>query len=207
MEKQEFSDEALKKADAYLYNATFVQAVSPYFAHSFNVVSGRLFKAGDFEELVKLQNYASYILPEHSGEAYQKVSTYLDDLSYTLRNLSWEKFSADESILHFIFSKSWKVFFNKLPSSFTSMRDEVVEQLINIVLNFQHKATWYYLHRVLVQLKLVETNDFNRSEVERIDKVIHHNSTLEGGPTKKVIRGTGGGFSARAIWWGYGLYC
>ncbi|HVF97237.1 MAG TPA: hypothetical protein VM871_07960, partial [Flavisolibacter sp.] len=202
LEKETFNDEDLKRADAYLYNTNFVQTVSPYFAHSFNAVSGRLLKAENFDELAKLLNYQGYIIPEHSHEAYQKIRTHLSDLAYTLRNLSWEKFVVDESLLHFVFSDEWKRFLNALPSSFTAQRDELVETLINIVLHFQHKATWYYLHRVLVQLRSIETNDFNRSEIERIDKIIYHNSKLEGGRTKKVIRDSNPGISGRAIWWG-----
>ena len=202
LEKETFNDEELKKADAYLYNTAFVQAVSPYFAHSFNTLSGKLLRQDNFEELVKLLNYQGYILPEHSHEAYQKIRTYLDELSYTLRNLSWEKFSADESILHFIFSDEWKRFLNKLPSSFTATRDEIVEQVTGIVLRFQHKATWYYLHQVLLQLKAIETNDFNRSEVERIDKVIYDNSRIEGQKgVRRTVSDDGEVSTGRIIWW------
>jgi len=202
LEKEEFNDEEMRKADAYLYNAPFVAAVSPYFAHSFNSVSGKLIRQENFDELYKLLNYQGYILPEHSHEAYQKIRTYLDELNYTLRNLSWEKFSADESILHFIFSDEWRRFLNKLPSAFTSLRDELVEHMIGIVLRFQHKATWYYLHRVLVQLKGVETNDFNRSEIERIDKVIYENSKIEGNRgTQTTPRKNDEVSTGRIIWW------
>lgn len=200
LEKESFSDEALKKADAWLYNERFVQAVSPYFAHSFTAVTGRLLREGAFDELYKLLNYQGYILPEHSHEAYGKIRTYFDDLSYVLRNLSWEKFSADESVLHFVFSDAWKHFVNKLPSSFATQRDEVVEHFINIVLRFQHKATWYYLHQVLVQLKGIETNDFNRSEIIRIDSIIYQNSLNEGGRTKRGSRTRE--VTGRAVWWG-----
>lgn len=199
LEKEEFSNEELRKADAYLYNSKFVEAVSPYFSHSFNAVSGRLLRQNDFEGLVQLLEYQGYILPEHSHEAYQKIRTYLDELNYTLRNLSWEKFSTDETVLHFIFSDEWKRFVNKLPSSFTTLRDELVEQVTGIVLRFQHKATWYYLHQVLLQLKAVETNDFNRSEVERIDKVMYENSRIEGG--KRVVSRESDGFNWRTVWW------
>lgn len=202
LEREEFNDEEIRKADAHLYNERFVRAVSPYFAHSFNAVSGRLLKAGDFVELVKLQNYSGYILPEHSSEGYQKIRTYLDDLSYTLRNLSWEKFIADESILHFAFSGSWKDFINKLPSPFTTMRDEIAAQLIHIVLRFQNGATWHYLHQLLVQLRSIETNDYNRSEIERIDKVIYRNSQLESsGRVRKSSSDKGEFASGRAVWW------
>jgi hypothetical protein len=200
LEKESFNEEELKKADAYLYNSSFVQAVSPYFAHSFNTVSGRMLRQKEFAELAKLLNYQGYISPEHSHEGYHKIRTYLDELNYTLRNLSWEKFVAEESILHFIFSDDWKRFLNKLPSAFTTLRDEVVEQMTGIVLRFQHKATWYYLHQVLVQLKAIETNDFNRSEVERIDKVIYENSKLEG--KKGTSKSNDGEISTgRIIWW------
>lgn len=203
LEREEINDDELKKADAWLYNERFVQAASPYFAHSFNAVSGRLLKTGGFATLLKLQNYSGYILPEHSGEGYQKVRTYLDELSYTLRNLSWEKFVADESILHFAFSESWKKWANKLPSSFTTMRDEIVEQLINIVLRFQQHATWHYLHQMLVQLQSLETNDFNRSEIERIDKVIARNSQLESSGRLRNPSDKGGTASwSRGVWWG-----
>ncbi|HYO22395.1 MAG TPA: hypothetical protein VER36_08300 [Flavisolibacter sp.] len=199
LEKEEFNNEELKKADAYLYNSTFVQAVSPYFAHSFNAVSGRLIRQESFEELLQLLNYQGYILPEHSDEAYQKVRGYLDELHYTLRNLSWEKFIADESILHFIFSDEWKRFLNKLPSSFTGLRDELVEQMTGVVLRFQHKATWHYLHQVLVQLKAIETNDYNRSEVVRIDEIIYENSRIEGG--KKRRTNDSEVSTGRVVWW------
>jgi hypothetical protein len=199
LEKEEFDNDELKKADAYLYHSKFVEAVSPYFAHSFNSVSGKLIKENDFEKSTQLISYQGYILPEHHHEGYQKIRTYLDELNYTLRNLSWEKFIADESILHFIFSDEWKRFINKLPSSFTAQRDELVEQMTGIVLRFQHKATWHYLHQVLVQLKAIETNDFNRSEVERIDKVIYENSRVEGG--RKIVSRESDGFNWRNIWW------
>lgn len=201
LEKEEFSDEELKKADAYLYNSSFVQAVSPYFAYSFNAVSGRLLRQQDFAELTRLMDYQGYVLPEHSDEAYRKIRTYIDDLVYTLRNLSWEKFIADEGILHFVFDDEWKRFINKLPASFTSLRDELVEQMTGIVLRFQHKATWYYLHQVLVQLKVIETNDFNRSEVERIDKVIYQNSQVEGGKGRRNVSDNGEISTGRIIWW------
>lgn len=202
LEKEEFDNDALRKADAYLYNTAFVQAVSPYFAHSFNSVSGRLLRQEAFEELSQLLDFGGYILPEHSHEAYQKLRNYLDELNYMLRNLSWEKFIADESLLHFVFSDEWKQFVNKLPSSFTALRDELVEQFINLVLRFQHKATWYYLHQVLVQLKSIETNDFNRSEVERIDTVIYENSQVEGGKSsRRKHKGDGEASTGRIIWW------
>ena len=200
LEKGEFNSDELRKADAYLYNEKFVQVVSPYFAHSFNTVSGKLVRQADFEELMRLLDYTGYILPEHSHEAYQKLRGYLEEINYTLRNLSWEKFISDESILHFIFSANWLKFINKLPPSFTSVRDEVVEHFINLILRFQHKATWYYLHKVLVQLKCIETNDFNRSEVMRIDEIIYKNSKIEGGKGTARSKGSDG-FTWRSAWW------
>lgn len=202
LEKEEFNADELKKADAWLYNEKFVQSVSPYFAHSFNAVSGRLIKEADFEGLRKLNDYSGYILPEHSTEAWQKVRSYLADINYTLRNLSWEKFITDESVLHFAFSEDWKAWLNKLPSSFATVRDEIVENFINLVLNFQHKATWYYLHQLLVQLKQIETNDFNRSEVVRIDEIIYKNSRHEGKQISTNRRSASETGSGRIIWWG-----
>jgi hypothetical protein len=200
LEKEEFNHEELKKTDAYLYNERFVHAVSSYFSHAFSAVSGKLIRQNKFEELLLLMDYQGYILPEHSHEAYQKFRTYLDETNSTLRNLSWEKFIADESILHFIFSDPWKQAINKLPSSFTAIRDDLIEQLTGIVLRFQHKATWYYLHQLLVQMKAVETNEFNRLEVVRINEIIFANSQLEGG--KKSRASDGGEVSTgRIIWW------
>ncbi len=204
LEKEEFNNEELKKADAYLYDQRFVQAVSPYFAHAFNAVSGRLLRLNNFEELLRLLSYQGYIVPEHSHEAYQKLRTYLDELNYTLRNLSWEKFIADESVLHFVFSDEWKKCLNRLPSSFATVRDELVDNAIGIVLRFQHKATWYYLHQVLVQLKTIETNDFNRSEIQRIDAIIYENSKIEGGKGKVTTKKAKDSevSTGRIIWWG-----
>jgi hypothetical protein len=76
----------------------------------------------------------------------------------------------------------------------------LVEHFIAIVLRFQHKATWYYLHKVLVQLKGIETNDFNRSEVVRIDEIIYKNSKIEGGKGTVKRKGSDG-FNWRSAWW------
>ncbi|HVF97221.1 MAG TPA: hypothetical protein VM871_07875, partial [Flavisolibacter sp.] len=80
--------------------------------------------------------------------------------------------------------------------------DEVVENFINLVLHFQHKATWHYLHQVLVQLKQTETNDFNRSEVVRIDDIIYKNSLAEGKRTLTNRRSASETSSGRFVWWG-----
>jgi hypothetical protein len=116
LEKQVFDHEELKNADAYRYDQRFVKVVSPFFAYSFNAVSGAFIREEKFEELQLLLNYQSYILPDHQHEAFQKIRGYLDELSYTLRNLSWEKFIEDESILHFVFEESWQKGMNALPS-------------------------------------------------------------------------------------------
>lgn len=200
LERQEFNNDELKKADAYLYDQRFVKTVSPYFAYAFNTVSGSLIRQEAFDQLVLLLNYQGYLLPDHHHEAFQKIRNYLDELSYTLRNLSWEKFIADESILHFVFSDDWRKSMNALPSSFNTLRDEIVDHLIQIVLRFQQKATWHYLHEVLVQLRGLDTNDFNRHEIARIDEVIYANTKLEGRNGKPKRDGEVS--SGRFIWWG-----
>lgn len=198
LEKQEFDLTALQGADNWRYQPGLVDAVSPYFAYSFQTVSGRLLREEDWTGLRDLLDFESWITPDDHHPAFEKIRRYFDDLSYTLRNLSWEKFAADESVLHFLFDDDWQRFVNHLPPSLNSHRDAVVEQVTNLVLGFQNKATWYYLHRVLVQLKEIETNDYNRSEVERIDAIIGQNSRIEGKRGQHTNRRPDGW---QAGWW------
>jgi hypothetical protein len=202
LEKQVFDHEELKEADAYLYDQRFVNVVSPFFAYSFNAVSGSFIRQQKFEELLLLLQYQNYILPDHQHEAFQKIRTYLDELNYTLRNLSWEKFFEDETILHFVFEEDWQKSMNALPSSFNTLRDEIAAHLIEIVLRFQQKATWYYLHQVLVNLRTLDTNDFNRAEINRIDEVIYENTQIE---SKGKSSGKDGSWT-RGIFWGIWLF-
>ena len=203
LEEQVFEDEELKKADAYLYDQRFIKVVSPFFSYSFNIVSGTFIRDNKFEDLQQLLNYQGYILPEHQHEAFHKIRNYLDELSYTVRNLSWEKFIADESILHFVFTEEWQKSLNALPPLFTTPRDEIVTHLIELVLRFQRKATWYYLHQVLVNLKALDTNEFNRHEIIRIDEVIYANTKLES--NRGTRRREGMFANGRFIWWGLWL--
>ncbi len=139
-----------------------------------------------------------------ANEQFGQLRTATLHLSHLLYGEEPEKFQLDESVLHFVFSESWQKAVNALPSSFATMRDDVVEQVIGVVLRFQHKATWYYLHRVLQDLRKIETNDYNRSEIERIDKVMHGNSQVEG--NRRSTPSSGGEVSTgRMIWWGIWL--
>ncbi len=198
LEKQAFDNEELRKADPYRYDLRLVNVVSPFFAYSFNSVSGSLLRQSKWDSLLLLLNYQTFILPGHQHEAFQKLRTYLDELSYTLRNLSWERFIADETILHFVFEDDWQKSMNALPPSFNTLRDEIVTHLIEIVLRFQQKATWYYLHQVLVNLRALDTNEFNRAEINRIDEVIYANTQLE---SKGKSRAKDGSWT-RGVFWG-----
>lgn len=180
LEKNEFDAEAMKAASAYRYKTDFVQFVSPAFAYSFGEVSGRLLRANDeFESMNALMEHTSFIQTEHSHEAYGKLRTYFDELLYTIKNLSWEKFQRDESVLHFIFMPNWIGFVNKLPSEYASYRDSIVEQMLGLVYNFQHKATWYYLKEVCVRLQEIDCSPNWKEEVMKYIQIMSRNSSVE----------------------------
>lgn len=198
LEKQVFVPGAFREVDAYRHDPCFTGVVSPFFAYSFNAVSGLFIREKKFDCLLLLLPHHGFLLPDHQHEAFQKVRTYLDGLNYTLRNLSWEKFIADESILHFVFEPDWQKSMNALPAAFNTLRDEMVEHLIGIVLRFQQKATWYYLHQVLLHLRALDTNESNQQEIARIDKVIFVNTQME----SKRERSEKGGSRTRRVFWG-----
>ncbi len=131
-----------------------------------------------FEILADLMGYQRFITLQHQHLAFERIRVYFHDLLYTLRNLSWEKFREDESVLHFVFSTSWMHFANKLPMSFSGTRDEVVDNVTNIALRFQHKATWHYLHLLCEDLKMLECNDGLKEEVSRLAKHFERNANV-----------------------------
>jgi hypothetical protein len=190
LEKNTFDVEGFKKVEPYLYDQRFVHFISPYFASSFQVVSNTLIKQKDFFSLACLLNYKSFILPEHQDDAYQKIRVYLDELIYTIKNLSWEKFRQDESILHFLFNGNWVAFFNKLPDSFGTTRDEFMRQMLNLIFRFQRKATWYYLHQCCLRLNDIECNSSQKETLKQYEGTIRDNANNESNGGRTVRRST-----------------
>jgi hypothetical protein len=75
-------------------------------------------------------------------------------------------------------------FANKLPMAFAGVRDEVVDNVTNIALRFQHKATWHYLHLLCEDLKTLECNQELRDEVNRLSNHFEHNSNIVSGSNR-----------------------
>jgi hypothetical protein len=190
LEKGEFNPVDFQKAGQYRYNPHFVAFVSPYFASSFGTVSGKMIREKKFSSLTALLDYQSFMLAEHHDAAYQRIRVYLEEVSYLLRNLSWEKFREDESILHFIFDSQWVAFLNALPDSFATTRDEVVGHLLGVVYRFQRKASWYYLHQCCTRILGIECSESSKEEVKRYEAVMRQNTFRE---TSKSDSGSGSG--------------
>lgn len=201
LEEGVFDTEEFKNVHYLLLpgNEVFTAFVSPYFALSFNEQAGALIGINDFATLSDLMDYQALILPEHAHEGFQKIRIYLDELMHLLKNLSWEKFQRDESILHFLFSEDWISFMNKLPDTFAHVRDELVIQILNVVFRFQKKATWYYLYKACESLKQMECGDFQKSEINRFEEAMARNANIAGRGGKAS---TGKGLPAgRMIFW------
>ncbi|HEX2606791.1 MAG TPA: hypothetical protein VHK91_05405, partial [Flavisolibacter sp.] len=200
LEKADLDYRKMKGAEALLYDPYFTQEFSSFFAYSFNQLSNDLLKQQAYWDLDLLLEFQNCILPEYVPEAYRKILAYIEDLLYMLRNLSWEKFSEDESILDFIFESGWIGFMNKLPSGFSSHRDEIVEQLIAVSLRFQFKASWRYLHSIMEALGKLEKNEFNQAEIERIDEVFQKNISVRFGKTTVNTDSGAGRYVGIIIW-------
>lgn len=203
LEQEQFDGEGMKAVDNLLYSPYFVAFVSPYFSYAFNNVSNALLKDEDYASLDRLLDYRSFIAPEHSEDAYQRIRIYLDDLVHTLKNLGWEKFRENELVLGFVFDSHWIVFMNKLPSSFDVTRDEVVGQMLVVVERFQRKATWYYLDQVCIRLQQVHCGPTTHAEVNRFQGIMHQNAMVES-KRGKVSSSSGsgnGGSWVRGIFW------
>ena len=209
LEQGYFDDAALSPVFYQQLNEDLIKFLSPWFATAFNQVSGAYIRmnvlpqptyiqqdpiamprgnpqivnesADRFEVLAALMDYQRFILPQHQHLAFERIRIYFYELLYTLRNLSWEKFREDESVLHFVFSESWISFTNKLPPAFAGTRDEVVDQVLHIALRFQHKATWYYLQQLCFTLQAVECSETNRAEVVRLENHFKRNTNIVSG--------------------------
>jgi hypothetical protein len=207
LEEGHYDEPALAKELSTPFNSGFRSFLSPYFAGSFNYVMGTVLReeaataeiavdadpvsdpiptevdlpteTDRFETAETLLRYRHFILPGDSHAAFECLRIYFTDLSFTLKNLNWESFSPDESILHFVFSPHWIRFVNSLPSSFAGMRDEVVAQLLEIALRFQDKVNWNYLYQLCLQLNSVETSQMNKAEIVRLGNHYAKNVTVE----------------------------
>jgi hypothetical protein len=202
LETNSFDDAAMTAAAQFIYKPSFVEFVSPWFSYAFNEASGKLLRLDDdYAEMGKLIRYPSFILSDYSEDAYQKIRNYLDELLYTLRNLNWEKFSKDESVLHFIFSSHWISFINGLPSSFNSYRDRVVECMINLVWQFQKRATWHYLEEVCLKLARIDCSPTWKEEVRKYAQIMHKNALIESRTGSSGEKGERTSWS-RGVFWG-----
>jgi len=150
--------------------------ISNYFASSFNEVTRILLRERDFKELSRLLHYKTLIAPEDNHVAYQRIRVYLDDLIYTVRNMGWEKFSLDTSVLNFLFEPGFASFLNSLPALFNGTRDTLVFQVILLVERFQKKATWRSLHTICKALQGIECSPNVAAEVSKFERVMRKNS-------------------------------
>jgi hypothetical protein len=177
LERQTFDPEGFKAAETLLYDGRFKAFVSPYFTAAFDKVLNELLRDEKYASLNSLLLYNSFIHPDQEHEAYRRVRIYLDELGHMLKNLNWEKFSADESILYFLYEEEWIRFVNRLPPSFDTARDELVRLLLQVVYRFQRKSSWYYLYRCCLQIKKIESSE--GQTVQEYEKIMKENSRAE----------------------------
>lgn len=219
LEGDGYNEPALAKELSTPFDSSFRSFLLPYFAESFNYVMGTVLREGvapaqivahadpisdplqtgtnlldetdRFETAETLLRYRHFILPDNSHAAFERIRIYFTDLNFTLKNLNWEKFSPDESVLHFVFSPHWIRFVNGLPSSFVGIRDELVAHMLEITLRFQDRANWNYLYQICLQLNSVETSQLNKSEIVRLGNHYAKNATLENRRAPEKSSGSG----------------
>lgn len=190
--------EGFRKLEELAYNTPFRDFLAPYFATSFNAISSALIRQKNYDALASLMNTQGFITPEHSHEAYQRIRIYLDEIIHLLKNLSPEKYISDGKVLHFINDGCWISFLNKLPSSFASVRDAFVAQMLGLIYRFQRKASWYALHQCCLRLQDVECSEERKEQVNHYEEVMRKNVLAENG-TPDTGSGKSGGSSLRMI--------
>jgi hypothetical protein len=180
LEQNIFDDSLLNKAAQFHFNPGFVRFVSPWFARSFNEVSNKYIDENDFQLLGQLLNYNGFILPAHIPLAFNHISNYLERLKETLAAVDWKTYSADESVFDFIFSSTWIYFINRLPPDFLTAKDAIARAMLRLVLDFQQKATWYFLHELCMRLQKIECSASCQLEVnEQTEKIYKHRQAEE----------------------------
>jgi hypothetical protein len=179
LEEFYFDSEGFAQLGHLWEDEAFADFIAPYFALAFNEAYGRLLKNDESELLAELMRYHHLVRAEYSGIAFEKIRIYLSELTHRLRNLSWERFREDESVLYFIFSSAWMRFINALPQGFAATRDELGSEILSVVYRFQHKATWAYLYEVCEKLGKLDCSDEIKEQVREYAKVMSANSLQE----------------------------
>jgi hypothetical protein len=195
LETGAFDAAGFKEANDLRHDPQFRAFVSPYFGDAFLRASGTALRSADFAGLRQMLGYIDFIDATDAHEAFSRIRVHFEELLYTLRNLSWEKFQNDESVLQFLWEDNWIDFLNALPSDFDTTRDEIVTQALAIVFRFQRKATWYYLHCVTLRLQRIETSLTNKGEVDRFEEALRKNVPADRGAKSSSNNSWRGG------WW------
>ncbi|MDB5251527.1 MAG: hypothetical protein JWP27_696 [Flaviaesturariibacter sp.] len=197
LEKGLFVGSGFEEASYLRHDPRFCAFVSPYFGAAFLRASGNALRVDDFAGLRQMNGYTDFITDTDRHEAFARIRVHFEELLYTLRNLSWEKFQKDESVMQFLWDEDWIGFLNELPGDFDMTRDEIVTQVLAIVFRFQRRATWYYLHCVTVRLQRIETSLTNKGEVDRFEEALRKNL-----PADRGAPSSGSGTSSwRGGWW------
>src|SRR5207253_9633545 len=85
------------------------------------------------------------------------------------------------------------------PPAFNSYRDRLVECMINLVWEFQRKATWHYLEEVCLKLARIDANATWKEQVRKYVQIMHKNAMIES------RTGSSGGKS-EGMSWGRGVF-
>lgn len=170
LEEGMFDAEKMRKASFLSYNPAFVQFISGSFAQAFHIASKEaLHKKDDYQTLLKLLDYRSFVLPPHQGIACEAINEYLHYLEQTLLLLSWEQFVRDEAMLDFAFSPHWIRCIHHLPAACDAQRTAVITALLQVLKRFRLDASPAYLKALCASLRQLKTDPVLQWELQQYE--------------------------------------
>ncbi|RYZ27573.1 MAG: hypothetical protein EOO10_12300 [Chitinophagaceae bacterium] len=174
LEEGRFDEPAMQKASFLRYNPAFVQFISGPFAVAFQKASATICQGKDvYPTLLKLIDYASFILPQHEVFAFQTINQYLAQQTRPLALLSWEQFIVDEEQLAFVFSGDWTALMNSLPVACAAQRDEMIKALLNILKRFRLDASTDYLKAICGRLHKLKMEPAEEQDLQEYETGFH----------------------------------
>ena len=138
LEDYEFNYPAFKdQMESFNNDAAFDEFFSPYFAASFNYLSGKFLNENRFLEMGQLLAFEEFILAGDREEAFRPLRLFLEENLKVFRNLNKENYKTFRPQLQKWSVSYWSRVFNGLPDEYFDYKNEYAYYLVNLTVAIQ----------------------------------------------------------------------
>ncbi len=118
-------------------NRIFEDFFSPYFSHSFTILSRNLLANQQFDQLHYLLVCEDFVQGPDRNEAFRPIRTWLDDNIRLLRNVNKQNYSRMREKLLVWINGAWGLFINTLPPELYDRKNDIAVLFVNITVSIQ----------------------------------------------------------------------